>query len=147
MVPEAERALLVFYLSGQAAAFPLENIESVASMALLASPPGTPASLEGVLNLAGVAVPVLRLDRLLRLPEHRPSMYSMLILLRGVWEGRVAVLVDRASEILSVPESALLPLGDEHSFNACAVSLAHACDSRRGGHHLGIRVDAARSRR
>ena len=32
-------------------------------MAELATPPGLPAALEGVLNLAGVAIPVLRLDR------------------------------------------------------------------------------------
>jgi hypothetical protein len=30
------------------------------------------------------------------------------------------MLVDRVGEILAVPESALLPIGKEHSFNACA---------------------------
>jgi purine-binding chemotaxis protein CheW len=89
-------------------------------MAHLARPPGLPAPLEGILNMAGEAVPVWRLDRLLQLPEQRPGLYSMLILLKGVSDCRTAMLVDRVSEILSVPEGALLPVGAKDSFNACA---------------------------
>jgi purine-binding chemotaxis protein CheW len=64
----------------------------------------------------------LRLDRLLQLPLQRLGLYSTLIIVNGVSEGRIAILVDRVSEILTVPESALLPIGEEDSFNACAVS-------------------------
>jgi chemotaxis signal transduction protein len=108
------------------AALPLEDVERIAPMAHLARPPGLPAALEGVLNLAGTAVPVLRLDRLLRLPVERPGLYSMLILLKGISNGRVGILVDRVTEILSVPEMALLPVGGEHSFNGCAEALVAA---------------------
>jgi purine-binding chemotaxis protein CheW len=76
--------------------------------------------MEGILNLAGKAVPVWRLDRLLQLPEKPPGLYSMLILLKGISDCPTAMLVDRVSEILSVPESALLPVGAKDSFNACA---------------------------
>jgi purine-binding chemotaxis protein CheW len=89
-------------------------------MAQLAHPPGLPSSLVGILNLAGSAVPVWRLDRLLQLPERSPGLYSMLILLKGISDCRTAMLVDRVTEILSVPESALLPVGTKDSFNACA---------------------------
>jgi len=89
-------------------------------MAELGRPPGLPSPLEGILNLAGTAVPVLRLDHLLQLPEQMPGLYSMLILLKGVCDGRIAMLVDRVSEILSIQESLLLPVGEEHSFNGCA---------------------------
>jgi purine-binding chemotaxis protein CheW len=151
---ESERVLLVFYLAGQLAALPLENVQSIVPMAQLSRPPGLPSPLEGILNLAGRAVPVWRLDRLLQLPEQRAGLYSMLILLKGVsdvptallensrktgtvssapTEGRessstvwrrasapFALLVDRVTEILSVPEIALLPIGKEDSFNGCA---------------------------
>jgi purine-binding chemotaxis protein CheW len=76
--------------------------------------------MEGILNLAGKAVPVWRLDRLLQLPEKPPGLYSMLILLKGISDCPTAMLVDRVSEILSVPESTLLPVGAKDSFNACA---------------------------
>jgi purine-binding chemotaxis protein CheW len=86
----------------------------------LARPPGLPSLLEGILNLAGAAVPVLRLDRLLQLPLQRIGLYSALIIVNGVSECRIAMLVDRVSEILTIPESALLPIGEDDSFNACA---------------------------
>jgi chemotaxis signal transduction protein len=117
---DTQHALVVFHLAGQLAAIPLENVDRIAPMAQLAHPPGLPASLEGILNLAGTAVPVLRLDRLLALPEQAPRLYSMLILLKGVANGHIAILVDRVSEILPLPESAFLPVANDHSFNACA---------------------------
>jgi purine-binding chemotaxis protein CheW len=117
---ERQRALLVFHLADQIAAVPLENVERIVPMAQLAHPPGLPSPLEGILNLAGIAVPVLRLERLLQLPVQRPGLYSMLILLKGASEGGVALLVDRVSEVLTVAESALIPVGKQHSFNGCA---------------------------
>jgi purine-binding chemotaxis protein CheW len=116
---DSQRALLVFRLAGRLAALPLEDVEKIAPMAQLARPPGLPSPLEGLLNLAGRSVPVLRLDRLLQLPEQAPGLYSMLIVLKRISDGRIAVLVDRVSEILVVPESAVLPVGEQDSFNAC----------------------------
>jgi len=121
---DSQRALLLFHLGLQTAALPLENVQRVVPMALLARPPGLPPAIEGVLNLAGAAVPVVRLDRLLQMPEQPLGLYSMLILLQGLSAGSVALLVDRVSGILSLPESALLPVRDEDSFNACADAVA-----------------------
>jgi chemotaxis signal transduction protein len=42
-----------------------------------------------------------------------------LIVLKGASTGPLAMLVDRVSEVLAVPASALLPVGKEDSFNAC----------------------------
>jgi purine-binding chemotaxis protein CheW len=128
LAEEPQRALLVFHVAGQLAALPLENVERIAPMAQLARPPGLPSPVEGILNLAGTAVPVLRLDRLLRLPDQTPGLYSMLIVVKGVADSRIAILADRVSEILSVPESALLPAGKENSFNACAEAMAQVGD-------------------
>lgn len=120
MASEPQRVLLVFHLAGQLAAIPVAEVESIAPMAYLTRPPGAPSPVEGILNLAGTAVPVWRLDRLLQLPEQPPGLYSMLILLKGISDCRSAMLVDRVSEVLSVPESALLPVEAKDSFNACA---------------------------
>jgi chemotaxis signal transduction protein len=45
------------------------------------------------------------------------------MLLKGISNGRVGMLVDRVSEIISVPEMAPLPVGEEHSFNGCAEAI------------------------
>lgn len=117
--------LLVFEVSDQVAALPLGDVERIVPIAQLARPPGLPSALEGVLNLGGAAVSVLRLDRLLGLPPRDPGLYSMVILLKkeAMLKGTgvaAAVLVDRVREVLSVPEAALLPIGEENSFNGCA---------------------------
>ena len=110
----------MFHIAGRLAALPLEDVKRIAPMVQLMCPPGLPSPLEGILNLAGTAVPVLRLDHLLQLPEKRPGLYSMLIVLKGASDGQIALLVDRVTEILSVPGGALLPIGAEHSFNGFA---------------------------
>jgi purine-binding chemotaxis protein CheW len=128
--------LLVFQLSDRLAAVRLEDVERITPMAELATPPGLPAALEGILNLAGAAVPVLRLDRLFGLPAQQVSLYSMLIILkapreapsgapsgapRGAPSGeRFALLVDRVSEVLPVPEDAFMPVDQGDSLNGCA---------------------------
>jgi purine-binding chemotaxis protein CheW len=115
---------MVFQLSDRLAAFAVGDVERVAPMAELAQPPGLPPALEGLLNLGGVAVPVLRLDRLFGLPVQRPGLYSMLIVLRARGEGRIAILADRVSEILSVPSDGLRPINQEDAFNGCAEAIA-----------------------
>jgi purine-binding chemotaxis protein CheW len=122
--PNPQRFLVVFQLAGQHVALPLESVQRIVPMAQLGRPPGLPSALEGILNLGGTAVPVVRLDRLLQLPAHSPGLYSMLIVLKGDADGRIAVLVDRVNEILSLPESALLPVAGTGSFNSCAEAAA-----------------------
>jgi purine-binding chemotaxis protein CheW len=114
------RVLVLFHLGDQLAAFPMEDVERIAPMAELARPAGLPSVVEGILNWSGRAVPVLRLDRLLPLPSVSFGLYSMLIVLRGVSDGRVAIPVDRVSEIVTVLARNLLQVSAENSFNGCS---------------------------
>lgn len=117
--PESRRKLLVFDLAGQAYALPLEEIQEVLFMAMLSQPPGVPATVAGVLNLGGDAVPVLRLDRLFGLPEQAPGLYTPLLLLRH-GDPRLALLVEAVRETLTVAGADILPIPADHSFNDCA---------------------------
>jgi purine-binding chemotaxis protein CheW len=120
----ASHALLLFRLSDRLAGFPVEDVERITPMAELGRPPGLPSALEGVLNLGSAAIPVLRLDRLLSLPEQRLGLYSMLIVLRAGDGGRIAILADRVNEILSVPNDGLRRIDEEDAFNGCAEAIA-----------------------
>ena len=115
--------ILVFHLPDHLVALPVEAIERIAPMAELAHPPGVPAAVEGILNLGGAAIPVLRLDRLFGLPPQRLSLHSMLIVLRaaGAEPGaeRVAILTDRALDIQSVAEENLQRITSGDAFNGC----------------------------
>ncbi len=116
----AGRALVVLRLSNRFAALYREDVERITPMAELACPPGLPPALEGILNLGGAAIPVMRLDRLFGLPPQRVGLYSMLVILRTPGEARIAVLVDRVSEVVIAPDNEILPTSQEDSFNGCA---------------------------
>ncbi|MEO5336288.1 MAG: chemotaxis protein CheW [Magnetospirillum sp. WYHS-4] len=94
----AGRSVAVFAVGGCRCALPAEAVEEVLLLPELACPPGMPSVFEGVMNLEGLAVPVLRLDRLFGLPEGTPGLYSPLILLRGLVP-RTALLVDEVREV------------------------------------------------
>jgi purine-binding chemotaxis protein CheW len=118
----AARALLVFHLAGQAYGLPVCDVQEVVPMARLSRPPDLPAVLAGFLNLAGTAVPVLRLDRLFGLPEQRLGLYTPLIVLR-LPESRLALLVEAVSRIVPAPPDAFA-VPDNHSFNDCVTAVA-----------------------
>lgn len=118
---DSDRAFVVFHCGETLGALPIEAVDKIAPMAELARPPGLPAPMEGILNLGGTAVPVLRLDRLLGLPQKAPGLYSMLIVAKPL-----ALLVDRVSEIRHISPDQLLPAGKEDSFNACVQAVIHS---------------------
>jgi purine-binding chemotaxis protein CheW len=117
---EAQRTVLVFEFGQETAAIPIESAHRIVHMTRLDRPPGLPAVLEGVLNLAGTAVPVLRLERVLGLRAEDPGLFSMLIVLKGVSAGMTALLVDRVGEVLTFAEGSRVDASREHSFNAFA---------------------------
>ena len=115
----SQRKLVVFQVAGESFALALTCVQEIVPMAQLSRPPGLPRILEGLLNLSGTAVPVLRLDRLLDLSEARPGLYSTLLVLRAGHSPH-ALLVDKVSEIVSVSTKSLLPVREGQSFNGCA---------------------------
>src|SRR5512145_2933093 len=63
-------SVVIFRLGGQHFAVPVAEVREVVPYCWLAQPPRMPSFVQGVLNLGGVAVPVLRLDHLLGLPPN-----------------------------------------------------------------------------
>jgi len=113
-----ERSVLVFQVSGEAFALPLEEVQEIVPAAALLKPPGLPTVLEGILNLGGIAVPVLAINRLLGLPDQSLSLYAALVVLRNPG----ALLVEAADRIVSITTDRFLPIPSNHSFNDCAVA-------------------------
>src|SRR5438132_11427250 len=108
-ITENLQSLLIFRSSGLNCAFPLEAVQEIVPMALLARPPGLPSLLAGFLDLRGTAVPIVRLDRLFDLPEQQPGLYTPLIILRGP-DSPVGVLVGAVRQIVSATAATFLPL-------------------------------------
>lgn len=107
----------VFEAAGRSFALRLELIREVVPMAALSRHASMPAVLEGMLNLRGTAVPVVRLAALLGLPQDAFDLHTPLIVMRG--SPMVALLVHRVSGIAGVAPGALIALADSDSFNGC----------------------------
>jgi len=116
---QPERTLVVVDICGKTCGLPLEDVQEIVPMASLFRPPTIPSLLEGFLNLRGTALPVLPLGRLFGLHERPLELHTPLVILRGAGHP-IALLVDKVSRILSVTSDALLPAGEDHSFNNCA---------------------------
>jgi purine-binding chemotaxis protein CheW len=85
--------------------------------------------LAGFLNLAGRAIPVVRLARLLGASESPPGLYSPLLLLKG--DVPCALLVDAAEAVATLDTATILPLREGFCVNDCGLGLAEI-----GGRHL-----------
>ncbi len=111
---------IVFGVGNVPCALAREAVRRVLPLPALGRPPGLPAAVEGILDLAGAAVPVLRLDRLFGLPSPPTHAYRHLILLADS-QPPLALLVDQATSVLSVPAERVLPLQKSETFNGCVV--------------------------
>lgn len=113
-------ALLLFHLSGSALAFPADAIAELVLEPRLLRPPAAPSVVAGLLNRRGEPVPVVRLSRLLELPDPPPGLFRVLVVLSRPL--RWAVLAERADAVLDLhtqppPEAGM-------SFNDCVTALA-----------------------
>lgn len=115
-----ETAYLVFKIAYVTCALAREHVGRVLLLPALGRPPGLPSAVEGILDLAGTAIPVLRLDRLFDLPLVPSHAYQHLILLSG-GAPPLALLVDRATDVLVARAQRVASLESEETFNGCVV--------------------------
>ncbi len=113
------RTCVIFAVGGLTCALAREEVRRILPLPALARPPGCPPMVEGILNLAGAAVPVVRLDRLFGLPAGTLHAYQHLLLLEGA--PALALLVERASAVVTVPAGRLAPVGEGETYNGCVV--------------------------
>jgi purine-binding chemotaxis protein CheW len=118
---ERTQDLLIFRSSGFDCAFPLEAVREIVPMARLSSPPGMPTGLAGFLDLRGTAIPIVRMDRLLDLPEQQAGLHTPLIVLRGVL-GPIGILVDSVRGIVPVTSVQFLDIAEDRTFQGCATA-------------------------
>lgn len=126
-ISPASRRLVVFRLAGQAYGIPLSAVKEIVSMPLLSQPPGLPPILAGFFNLTGTTVAAVRLSRLFATEDQPMGLYTPLLVLQHFgfpW----AVIVEKVVGIVPIPESAILPVPENSSLNACAEGMAATDD-------------------
>ena len=110
-------ALVTFRLGDDGFALPVAAVREVVPIARLARPPQLPALIEGILNLRGVAVPVLRLDRLLGQADASFGLESSILIMRD--QPPLGLLVSHVEAVRAADEFQVLPVAADNTFNGC----------------------------
>ena len=116
-----EAGVCVFAVGDERFGLRLESMDEIVPMAALSRPPSCPAILEGLLNVRGTPVPVLRLAELMGLPPVELDLYTPLLIVHPVAargsSHSLALLVSRVLAIAMSPE--IRPAAKLDSFNGC----------------------------
>jgi purine-binding chemotaxis protein CheW len=115
-------AAVLFDVAGIGCAMALADVREVLPLPHLTRPPGAPTGLEGIADVGGVAVPVLRPAALFGLDpgEGEPDLDSHLLVLRGT---PVAILVDRALDVITVSRSGVSDVPDGETLRGCVTGV------------------------
>jgi purine-binding chemotaxis protein CheW len=92
--------ILVFDVAQQHYGLPVSEVREVLPRASLASLPGSPASLAGVLRLRGALLPVVDLRQRLGLASASPRIGQCIVVVAGLDLADVGFLVDAAHGIV-----------------------------------------------
>ncbi len=113
--------VVTFLLGGQAFGLPVGTVREVVPNAWLDQPPHMPTVVEGILNLGGRAVPVLRLDRLLGVDDCRFGIDASILVMRDDGPGApvLGLLVDHVDGVRSADYFTTMDFPDRRSFNGC----------------------------
>ena len=98
-------------------------LQEVLPLPELVKLPTCPEFVDGFLNLGGVAIPVLRLSRLLGVPSSPDHLYTPLLMVASRGH-RLALLVDRVIGIVAVDEEKIVPVSRGETINDCALGMA-----------------------
>jgi len=112
--------IVVFRLAGQGFGLPVDDVREVVPVAWLDRPPHLSSMVEGILNLGGQAVAVLRLDRLLGLEGGRHGLDASILIMRPrAAEGAFGLLVEHVDGVRDFGDFAAMDLPGGQSFNDC----------------------------
>lgn len=113
--------VITFQLCGQIFGLPVETVREVVPIAWLDRPPHMPSMVQGILNLGGQAVPVLRLDKLLSLSNGSYGLDASILIMRDEHEaGRpLGLLVEHVDGVRAAEQFTAMGYSLKEAFNAC----------------------------
>jgi len=112
-----EKQLVVFNLGQEVYAVEIDMVKEIIQMQAITRVPGTPPSVEGVINLRGSVIPIVDLRKRFQLKavERNKDTRIVVVSCKGA---EVGVIVDSVAEVLRIPVDSIEPSSnvftDEH---------------------------------
>lgn len=121
--------LAIFHVGAELFAVDASAVQEITLMAHLSAPSGLPAVIAGFLNIAQRPIPIIRLHRLLGIPEPKLGLYTQILILRDGAGASVGWIVDKVVQVVSIPRKEMLPVPENHCFRNSATGLFTANDT------------------
>ncbi len=112
VIPEEEIRICLFSIGEDVYALPIDVLTEIILQQNIFPVPTTPQHVLGVINLRGNIVPIVDIRPALFLPQESNPGQIALIKHGHMFFG---IVVDSVSEVISVPESSLLPMPAENA--------------------------------
>ena len=113
----AEKQLVVFTLASESYAVDINMVKEIIQMQPITRVPGTPLSVEGVINLRGSVIPIVDLRKRFQLTSIDRTKETRIVVV-SCKGSEVGVVVDSVAEVLRIPvdsiEAASSVFTDEH---------------------------------
>lgn len=117
-------SVVTFRLCGQHFGIPVAEVREVVPYAWLEQPPRMPTFVRGVLNLGGLAVPVLRLEVLLGMPPASIGLESSILVMKAP-QSPLGLLVEHVEGVRAAADLQFTPIDDRQSFQGCVIGQLH----------------------
>lgn len=102
----AEEKFIIFTLNNMQYAIEVEHVQSIEKMLPITRVPGTNDYVKGVINLRGVVVPVIDLQKKLGLGEYE-NRSSTRLLMVSYQSFEVGLIVDAANDVLDIANESI----------------------------------------
>ncbi len=118
-----EKQLVVFNLGQEVYAVEIAMVKEIIQMQSITRVPGTPPSIEGVINLRGTVIPIVDLRKRFKLAriDRNKDTRVVIVSCRGQ---EVGVVVDSVAQVLRVPVDSIEAAA--HLFNEDKLNHVHA---------------------
>jgi purine-binding chemotaxis protein CheW len=103
-----EKQLVVFNLEEESYAIDISGVREIIQMLPITRVPGTPASVEGVVNLRGSVIPIVDLRKRFHMDPKERDKDTRIIVVSCKGQD-VGVIVDAVAEVLRIPTDAIEP--------------------------------------
>lgn len=103
-----EKQLVVFNLGGETYGVDISTVREIIRMQAITDIPGTPHSVEGLINLRGSVIPVVDLRKRFRLESVERSKETRIVVVSSN-EQEIGVIVDSVTEVLRISSDSIEP--------------------------------------
>jgi purine-binding chemotaxis protein CheW len=97
-----EQQLVVFTLGDESFAVDINTVKEIIQLQPVTRLPGTPSSVEGVINLRGSVIPVIDLRKRFNMEEVKSSKDSRIVVV-ACGGSSVGVIVDSVAQVIRIP--------------------------------------------